>query len=73
MRTQEGTGSAWKIRIMIARAGPLELSLEGFTQAEIGKARLARGRKAIESTITEEMIHSGHCRSFGMDTGLERG
>ena len=47
MRTQEGTGSAWKVRIMIARAGPLELSLEGLRQAEVGKARLARGRKAI--------------------------
>ena len=32
---------------MIARAGPLELSLEGLMQEEIGKAGLARRRKAI--------------------------
>jgi len=43
-----------------------------------GKQRLERldlpeGGKLFESTVTEEMIHSGHCKSFGMDTGLERG
>lgn len=60
---------------MIARAGPLELSLEGLTQEEIGEAGLARRRKAIwkysyrrnDTFWTLQIIWNGHRPGEGLD------